>query len=41
MSDSELTFKTKSKEKTSDKHINWEECICHSTGLAGGLSIFF
>jgi hypothetical protein len=31
MGGSELTLKTKSKEKSSDKQINWKEWLCHST----------
>jgi hypothetical protein len=38
MSDNELTLKTKSKEKASEKQINWKECLCRSTGQADELS---
>jgi hypothetical protein len=31
----ELTPKTKSNEKSSDKQINWKCWLCHSTGQAG------
>jgi len=37
MGGSELTLMTKSKEKSSDKQINWKEWLCHSTGQAGDL----
>ena len=36
--DSELTLLTKSKEKSSNKQINWKWWLCHSTGQAGDLS---
>jgi hypothetical protein len=40
MSDSELSRKTKSKEKASEKQINWKECLCHSYGQTGDISSF-
>ena len=40
MSDSELSRKTKSKEKASENQINWKECLCHSYGQTGDISSF-
>ena len=37
MSNSELILH---KENTSEKQINWKECLCHSTGQTSNLSIF-
>ena len=38
MSNSELI---RHKENTSEKQINWKECLCHSTGQTSNLSNFF
>jgi hypothetical protein len=38
MSNSELILH---KENTSEKQINWKECLCHSTGQTSNLSNFF
>ena len=37
MSNSELILH---KENTSEKQINWKECLCHSTGQTSDLSHF-
>ena len=41
MSDNELAFKTKLKEKASEKQINWKQFLCHSSGQTADLSKLF
>ena len=41
MTDNELAFKTKLKEKASEKQINWKQFLCHSSGQTADLSKLF